>query len=235
MLWIEILQNFRLGHDFFAQHFRVHNWETVEQARAENKGIIFLTGHFGNYEWLGGYIGHNLAELHIIEQRIKNPRVHDFLQTTRSKIGARLLDRRESSRKGIKLLLAKKNLGIVADQDARGKGIFVDFFNIPSSTAAGAAYFHLRTGAPIIFCLCRRIRWGEFELHFERLPDFSAKPINDQNLYLITQLHTSLLENWVRRFPGQYFWTHRRWKTCPTAAQWAQYRRHKQENEAVID
>ena len=223
MLWIEVLQNFRLNHDFFKKHFKVYNWKVVEQAHQENKGIIFLSSHFGNYEWLGAYIAHTLSDFYVITQRIKNPKVHSFLLKTRAKTRALMIDRRGATKKGIALLLDKKNLGVVTDQDARAKGIFVDFFGVPSSTAVGTAYFHLRTGASLIFCLCVRKKWGEFELHFERLPDFFGNPLDDQNIFLITQLHTKLLEKWVRVYPSQYFWTHRRWKTRPTPEQMAQY------------
>jgi KDO2-lipid IV(A) lauroyltransferase len=228
MLWIEVLQNFRLSKEFFDRHFRVYNWDVVEQARQQNKGLIFLTSHFGNYEWLGGYIGHTLGDFYVISQRIKNPKVNAFLQNTRAKTRARLIDRKEGSKKGVELLLAKQNLGIVTDQDARARGIFVDFFGIPASTAVGTAYFHLRTGAALIFCTSIRKRWGEFELHFERLPDFYGQPINDRTLYQITQLHTALLEKWVRAYPGQYFWTHRRWKSRPTPEQQVQYAANKE-------
>ncbi len=227
MLWIEVLQNFRLSNEFFARHFKVYNWDVVEQARQQNKGIIFLTSHFGNYEWLGGYIGHTLGDFYVISQRIKNPKVNAFLVGTRAKTRARLIDRKEGSKKGVEVLLDKKNLGIVTDQDARARGIFVDFFGIPASTAVGTAYFHLRTGAALICCVSIRRKWGEFELHFERLPDFYGQPINDRTLYQITQLHTAALERWVRTYPGQYFWTHRRWKSKPTPAQQVQYAANK--------
>jgi KDO2-lipid IV(A) lauroyltransferase len=223
MLWIEVLQNFRLGNEFFSRHFKICNWEVVEQARRDNKGIIFLTSHFGNYEWLGGYIGHTLGDFYVIAQRIKNPKVHAFLVRTRAQTRAQLIDRREGSKKGVELLLARKNLGIVTDQDARARGIFVDFFGVPASTAVGTAYFHLRTGAALIFCINIRKKWGDFELHFERLPGFFGQPINDKTLYQVTQLHTAVLEKWVRTYPGQYFWTHRRWKSKPTPAQQSQY------------
>jgi KDO2-lipid IV(A) lauroyltransferase len=223
MLWIEVLQNFRLNHDFFARHFKVYNWEAVEQARRQDQGIIFLSSHFGNYEWIGGYIGHMIPDFYVIAQKIKNPLMNTFLQVTRANVRARLIDKKEGSRKGVELLMHKKNLGLVTDQDARSHGIFVDFFGVPSSTAIGAAYFHLRTGAALILCISVRKKWGEFELHFERLPDFYGQPINEQTLFQITQMHTTKLEKWIRAYPAQYFWTHRRWKTKPTEEQMVQY------------
>jgi KDO2-lipid IV(A) lauroyltransferase len=223
MLWIEVLQNFRLSFDFFQKHFTVYNWDIVEQAHRENKGIIFSSSHFGNYEWLGAYIAHTLSDFYVITQRIRNPKVHAFLLKTRAKTHAFMIDRKIATKKGVELLLAKKNLGIITDQDARAKGIFVNFFGLPSSTAVGTAYFHLRTGAALIFCLCIRKKWGEFELHFERMPDFYGHPVDDENIYRITQYHTRLLEKWVSTYPGQYFWTHRRWKTEPTPEQMAKY------------
>ena len=108
---------------------------------------------------------------------------------------------------------------MAGDQDAHEKGVFVDFFGIPSSTAVGAALFHLKTGAPIVFVAGIRKRWGKFKFYFEHVPVPDNKEINDDNIYRIIQAATSILEKYTRKYPGQYFWTHRRWKTIPTDAE----------------
>jgi KDO2-lipid IV(A) lauroyltransferase len=123
-------------------------------------------------------------------------------------MGYNLLFTGNAYKKGIEILRKKKILAVVTDQDASNHGIFVDFFNMPASTAKGTAILHLKTGAPIVVGIAVRRSWGKFDLYFERI---SAQ----NNIFSITQAHTKLLEKWIRKNPGQYLWTHKRWKTKP--------------------
>ena len=99
-----------------------------------------------------------------------------------------------------KILKENKVLAIAADQDAREKGIFVDFFGVPSSTAKGTAIFHIETGAPIVFAAFVRKKWGHFDLYFERLPDAEKGEDIDQNIFNVTQMHTRILEKWIKKY-----------------------------------
>ena len=101
---------------------------------------------------------------------------------------------------------SKGILGVIGDQDARKHGVFVDFFGHPASTAKGAAILHIKTKAPIIVGIAVRRGWGRFDIHFERVDA-------NNDIFSITQAHTKILEKWIKRNPGQYLWTHKRWKT----------------------
>ena len=107
-------------------------------------------------------------------------------------------------------VLNKKGiLGLVSDQDAKRKGVFVNFFDTLASTPKGAALFHIRTSAPMIVGVCIKKSFMQYEIKFSTV-DTSKKDINQ-----ITQAYTSILERYVREYPEQYFWFHRRWKTRP--------------------
>ena len=105
------------------------------------------------------------------------------------------------------ILKENKILGLVSDQDAKNKGIFVNFFNTPASTHKGAAIFHLNTSAPMIFGLC--IQTGFQEYKIELIPII---PVNN-TIEDITKQYTLTLEKIIRKYPDQYFWFHNRWKT----------------------
>jgi KDO2-lipid IV(A) lauroyltransferase len=227
MLWVESLQSWRLNENFYTKHFTIYNWDIVEQLYQHKKGIIFIAGHMGNFEWLGYYIASKLPNFHVIMKRIKNPRVNEFSYNTRQNQGIHLIYTREAIKKGKKVLEEGKLLGVIADQDARDRGIFVDFMGKPASTARGSALFHLKTGAPMIFTAIIRKSWGNFDIHFEPIPDSVSKEFNETNIFAITQTHTKKLEEWVRKYPGQYFWTHKRWKTKPSSQDIEQYNRFK--------
>jgi len=97
-------------------------------------------------------------------------------------------------------------LALVSDQDAKHTGVFVDFFKTPSSTTKGAAKFHINTGAPMVFASCVKTHYNKYHVSFESIP-------NGNDIVGITQSFTTVLENNIRKYPEQYFWFHRRWKT----------------------
>ena len=105
------------------------------------------------------------------------------------------------------VLNANEILGLVSDQDAKRKGVFVDFFDKPASTHKGAALFHLNTNASLIFGICVQKNIGHYQVEFIPInPD--KKSVED-----ITQLYTSVIEQSIKKYPEQYFWFHNRWKT----------------------
>ena len=107
------------------------------------------------------------------------------------------------------VLKEKKILGLVSDQDAKNKGVFINFFNKPASTHKGAALFHLNTNAPMIYGIC--IQTGFQEYKIELIPINPVKHTIED----ITQQHTLTLEEIIKKYPNQYFWFHNRWKTRP--------------------
>ena len=215
MLWIEFLQGGRLSKKYIEKNITAHNWEIVEQAIKEGKGIIFISGHLGNYEWLGHYFALTIGNIYAIQKRIKNPYVNDFIVKIREKHGLKLIYNDNAIKNSLSVLKNSKFLGIVGDQDFGRRGIFVNFFNIPASTAMGPAVLHLRTGAAMIMCMTIRKSLGKFDFYFEQIPDVKSQEMCDQNIQLLTQAHTNILEKYIRRFPGQWLWSHRRWRTRP--------------------
>ena len=105
------------------------------------------------------------------------------------------------------VLAQNRILGLVSDQDAKQRGVFVDFFGVPASTPKGAALFHLKSQAPIMLGAC--VQTGFQRYRIELVPVIAS----NQNVKDITQAYTTLLEKFIRQFPEQYFWFHRRWKT----------------------
>ena len=95
---------------------------------------------------------------------------------------------------------------LLSDQDAGKKGIFVDFFNIPSSTPSGAANYNKTMGSPLIFFSAVKTENG-YEANFEKI-DTTNKSIED-----VVQKYTFMLEQEIKKYPEQYFWVHKRWKT----------------------
>ena len=212
-LWFEVLQVGKLFNENKEQFFSVYNRELIEQALKDGNGVILLSGHLGNFEWLAALFGFYGWPFAAIAKKQKNPYVDKFIRERRESNGARVIYVKSAMKDGLRLLKNKGILGIVGDQDARRKGIFINFLGQPSSTAIGPAIFHLRSKAPMFWVSAIRTKYAQFEIHFEKIETEVPFEINDENIKNVTQKHSDVLEKWVRKYPEQWFWMHRRWKT----------------------
>ena len=102
-------------------------------------------------------------------------------------------------------------LTLASDQDAKKSGIFVNFFGVKASTPKGAALFHFKSKSPIIFVTCHMENINKYILNIE-----PVKIHNKSDIESITISYTRLLEDIIKKYPEQYFWFHRRWKTKPS-------------------
>ena len=179
----------------------------LNDAIKRKSGTVLVSAHFGSWEILGHWFGVNNYPLVGIAQRQKNKGANLFFEEKRELSGIKQVYRKSSMDSLYEILNANKILGLVSDQDARGRGIFVDFFNKPASTHKGAALFHLNTNASLIFGICVQKNIGKYRVEFI--------PINPKkkSIEYITQLYTTIIEQSIKKYPEQYFWFHNRWKT----------------------
>ena len=99
------------------------------------------------------------------------------------------------------------------DQDAGRHGLFIDFFGRPASTNKGPAIISLRTGVPVYFSFCARTSKSNFNLHMERFPDLENLQADEEGIKQFLVTYNNVLEKYIRMYPEQWFWMHRRWKT----------------------
>ena len=219
-LWMEFLQSDKMLSGDFSSHFSFHNLEIFDKAFEEKKGLILLSGHFGNFEWLAQALSKKGYKLWAIAKKQSNPYVNDLVEKVRTRSGIRIIYTKNAIKHSIRALGNNEVAAIVMDQDARDRGVFVDFMGLPSSTAVGPAVLHLRTGAPIILTVGIRKDYGQFDVYFEEAVASAEKTekITNEDIVRITQNHVAAFERWVRKYPEQWFWMHRRWKTKPKEA-----------------
>tara|TARA_B100001113_G_scaffold228264_1_gene187398 strand:- start:139 stop:972 length:834 start_codon:yes stop_codon:yes gene_type:complete len=179
----------------------------LNNAINENSGTVLVSAHFGSWEILGYWFGINNYPLVGIAQKQKNKGANLFFEEKRQLSGIKQVYRKSSMDSLYEILNANKILGLVSDQDARGKGVFVDFFNKPASTHKGAALFHLNTNASLIFGICVQKDIEKYRVEF--IPINPKKKSTED----ITQLYTTIIEQSIKKYPEQYFWFHNRWKT----------------------
>lgn len=192
-----------------------------EQALALGKGAICMTGHFGNWEYMGALVAQMQYPMVYLYQEQNNPYVDGLIRDIRTKMNMPSIPRGAALRGILKALREKKFVAILADQDAGRNGIFVDFLGRPASTAQGPAAFVLKTQAPIVFCVAIREPRGHHRVEAELLTfDFSknAATSEEDKLHQITAAWTKVLEKYIRQYPDHWFWMHRRWKTKQIAS-----------------
>jgi KDO2-lipid IV(A) lauroyltransferase len=179
-------------------------------------GLILVTGHYGWWELLGAACASIGYPVSTTMRERGNPLIRAYLNRLRGSTGQRLLDKNGGMRQVVRSLRAGDNVGFLVDQDARRRGIFVDFFGRPASTVTSPARLSVDIGCPIAFVYAERLADGRrFRITLGDLimPDRTAD--RDTEVRRITERISRDLEEVVRRSPSLWLWLHRRWKTYP--------------------
>jgi Kdo2-lipid IVA lauroyltransferase/acyltransferase len=179
----------------------------------ENKGVIFLGAHFGNWEYIALTVALQLSiPITVIVKTQRNTLVTEWMDKNRTRWGNRIVPLGISIRQVYKELKDKRIVAMVADQRGPSDGIRVNFMGRKASVFAGPSLLALKTGAPIMFGITIR------------QPDYSYKTvvefIGTDNLPIeeelrvaeLSQRHASVLEKYIKEYPEQWFWMHKRWK-----------------------
>jgi KDO2-lipid IV(A) lauroyltransferase len=184
----------------------------------QGRGCILVTGHLGNWEFLGHVLSHIGIRSRVLARPLDNPLLDRYILGVRESGLQRIVLKRGSGDLVEKTLAEGGFVSILVDQDAGRKGVFVPFFGRPASTWRSTALLSQTTGAPILPGCC--VRTGgplKFRVIVGRpiYPD-AAADVSAETLR-ITADFTGQLESWIRQRPEQYLWLHRRWKTAPAA------------------
>ena len=189
-------------------HITVNGKEYLDKALTKKRGVILVTGHFGVWEVMLAWFGLNQYSMLVVGQKQKNSGADTFVNQLRENTGIKMIPRKSSLEFMYEGLARNNILTLASDQDAKKRGVFVKFFNLPASTPKGAGRFHLEYGSPLIFVTCHLERQNNHVVDILPIPTDS-----NSNIASITQSFTLMLENIITAYPEQYFWFHRRWRT----------------------
>ncbi len=191
--------------------------ENFEPEYAKGKGIIFFTGHFGSWEVYNLLAPSFGYPMNILVRRIDNPLVENHIETLRSRFGSVTLDKTKSARKMYRVLENGEILGMMADLNVQEKeGIFVDFFGTPASTTTTIAKLALKTGASVMpaFAVWDDAK-NKYVIYLEPAISYEKTGDAESDIKNLTQNVTNVVEKFVRRYPEQWLWIHKRWNTRP--------------------
>lgn len=191
---------------------RVEGWDLVERAVARGRGVLFVTGHLGNWELGGSYVAARGIPIEAVARRMQNPLFDRYLTDTRRQIGMTVVHDADAVRRVPRAVRERHAVAFLVDQGAVGlASAWVPFFGRYAKTPRGPAVFALRLDAPVVFGCALRQPNGRFVMHFEEVP-VERTGDRDADVDRIVASYTATLERWIRRAPEQYFWHHRRWK-----------------------
>ncbi len=207
-LWFPNLTEASLGN-----LVNMRNLDQLTNEYSLGKGMILLTGHFGNWELVPLSVGQICKiSIAIIVQTQSNKYVDEVVTRHRCLFGNRVAPMGISVREIIRTLNEGGMVGIAPDQSGPKEGVFVDFFGRTVATHQGTAVFALRTKTPIHMGFMIRKPDFTYEVIFEKIPSDDLVEYNDENVLELTRRHTALLERYIRLYPDHWLWMHRRWK-----------------------
>jgi len=188
--------------------------ENYTRALSKKKGILFYTGHLGNWELGGTCFGLQGMGVNVIYRALDNPLLEDFVAWFRTHTGHKVIPKGGAARKIVKLLKKNEMIGILIDQNVSWReGVFVDFFGRPASTTTGLAALALQTEAPVIPVFIVRLEDETYKIIIYEEVEITKTDDYEADLFENTQRLTCIIEDLVRKYPDQYFWLHQRWKT----------------------
>jgi KDO2-lipid IV(A) lauroyltransferase len=211
----------RLTRASAAAYIRYEGLENYLAARDKGRGVLVLTAHLGAWELSSFY--HSLMgyPMSMVIRRLDNPLVDELVNGVRSMHGNRVLHKDDFARGLLTAMHRGETVGILMDTNMTPpQGVFVPFFGVDACTASGLARVALRTNAAV---LPGFLVWDASEkkyvLHFGEEVALERTGDNERDIIANTARFTATLESWIRRYPGQWLWVHRRWKTRPEGAE----------------
>ncbi len=190
----------------------------IEARQAHGDKLIYYTGHLGAWEFTSFGVSLLGYPFTFLVRRIDNPQIEQLVDRTRTRFGNKTLDKLAAGRSMLKILRSGKTaLGLLPDLNTLDdEAIFVDFFGVPAATNFLVAKFALRTNTPIIpFFAPWSEEKGKYLLTVETPVSFERTDDEDENVRRLTTSIQQRIENQIRRYPGQWLWIHKRWKTRP--------------------
>lgn len=190
-------------------------------ARQRGRGVFFMTAHMGGWEvgsFFHSLMGHPIYE---VVRELDNPYLDALVQRHRTLHGNKTFPKHEFARGLISAMRAGDTVGVLMDTNMTPpQGVFVDFFGVPACTASGVARVALRTDAAVVPAFTiwdTAIR--KYRVCFDPAVELVRTGNDEADAIANTAIFTKIIENYARRYPDQWLWVHRRWKTRPEGEQ----------------
>ncbi len=214
VLSLEMLRIFFRFDRFLERYCDVEGREHMDSALAEGRGVFAMTAHLGNWEVLGasGWFAYG-KKVTMVTKELRPAWLHRAFLVTRSLLGVEMACEPRTMPSILRALKRNEIVGFANDQYAGSPvGARVPFFGHPVGSHTALAALALRTGAPVVPAIAIRSPGGRYRLRFEPAFKLEERAHADDAIVANTALFARHTEKWVREFPAQWLWIHRRWK-----------------------
>lgn len=205
---------------FDARRAELVEWEpsaraAMDAALARGKGVVFVTGHFGNWELLARYVALENYPAAVIGKEASDPRTTKLIERFRNSGKLRVIWRgsQGAAKEILRALKGNSILGFLIDQDTKVQSVFVPFFGTLAKTPRAAADLALRTGAAPLLGFCTRVGPLKYRITMRELPLPTSE--GEEAVLALTTAFTQGIEDQIRAHPEQWVWMHQRWKSRP--------------------
>ena len=214
LTFIEFLQILYLNRNNLETRVSVKGLEHYEKACREGKGVLLFTAHFGNWE-MGNAALAILSKPPIFMARtLDSPFLEEITTSVRSRLGIGNIHKKNVMSSILSQLRKGEVLKLLIDQNAAAReGVFVNFFGRPACATTGIALMAIHTGAAVLPVFTTRMPDGRYLTEIGPRVDTVNTGNRDQDVLQNTQNYNTIIENHVRKYPGQWLWLHQRWKT----------------------
>jgi KDO2-lipid IV(A) lauroyltransferase len=192
-------------------------FENFEVAESRGKGVLFLTAHLGGWE-IGSFThavhGHPMK---VVVRPLDNPYLDRLVHRSRTLHENQTFDKNEFARGLLAAMRKGETVGVLMDQNMTPpQGVFVDFFGIPACTPSGIARVAMRTDSAVVpaFTIWDPVI-GKYRVHFDPAVTLIRTGNDEADVIANTAKFTKIIEGFVRLYPDQWLWVHKRWKTRP--------------------
>lgn len=194
----------------------VRGGEHVEAAIAARRGVLYCTGHVGNWEVHAIALALAYGPISVVARPLDNPALDARLCAFRTGSGNTVIYKRKALSQIIRALRAGRGVAILLDQNVQARdGIFVEFFGRPAATTTVAAALAAKTGCALIPAHSELMPDGRYRLTYEAPVPWTPSGDHERDIARTTQELARRTEAWIRERPEQWLWMHRRWKTRP--------------------
>ena len=213
-LTVEVIKMKSISKEDIKKRMHLVNTELVDNYFDNNKSIIFVTGHYGNWEW--GIPRLSLISNHpslIIYKPLSNKRFEAIFNKMRTRFGGTMVPMKNTLRKIVEYRDTVHASVFLNDQtpSLKSSDYFINFLNQPTLVFKGIEKIARKTNYPIVYCHIDRIKRGYYQAEFTTLVENPKKTKENE----ITQLHNKFLEDIIKEKPELWLWSHKRWKHKP--------------------